>query len=132
MNKVRGYEGLQVFQLAKALAVEVHKMTIQELPKFEMLEQGSQIRRSSKSVVANLVEGFGRRLYKADFLKFITYAIASCDETKAHLDILFETDSLAGARHCKLKHDYEVLGAKLYSFRESVSVQHKTVNCPAS
>jgi len=51
------------------------------LPQFEMYEEGSQLRRSSKSVTANIVEGYGRRKYKAELLKFMIYAHASCDET---------------------------------------------------
>jgi len=42
-------------------------MTLNELPKFEMYEEGSQIRRSSKSVRTNIVEGYGRRNYKLDY-----------------------------------------------------------------
>jgi four helix bundle protein len=59
-----------------------------------MFEEGSQVRRSSKSIVSNIVEGFGRRRYKNEFVKFLTYAVASCDETKIHLQMLYETKSL--------------------------------------
>jgi four helix bundle protein len=68
--------------LAIQLAVRLHKITIEKLPKFEMFEEGSQVRRSSKSIVSNIVEGFGRRRYKNEFFQFLTYAVASCDETK--------------------------------------------------
>ncbi|MEW6570601.1 MAG: four helix bundle protein [Nitrospirota bacterium] len=74
--------------------MKVHKITLEELPKFEMYEEGSQIRRSSKSIVSNIVEGFGRRRYKNEFIQFLTYSIASCDETKVHLEILYQTGSL--------------------------------------
>ena len=60
------YWNLDVWRIARAAAIEIHKMTLQEIPSFELYEQGSQIRRSSKSVVANIVEGYGRRRYKAD------------------------------------------------------------------
>ena len=81
------YEDMDVYKLAKKMAVEIHQMTLRELPKFENYEQGSQIRRSSKSVVANFVEGYGRRHYAAENIRFLTYALASCDETKAHLEV---------------------------------------------
>jgi four helix bundle protein len=55
-----------------------------KLPKFEMYETGSQIRRSSKSVRSNIVEGYGRRRYRNDYIRFITYALASNDETTDH------------------------------------------------
>ena len=90
----KSYKDLEIYQLGKKLAVKVHKMTLTELPKFELYEEGSQIRRSSKSIVSNIVEGFGRKRYKNEFVQFLTYALASCDETKAHLEMLYETDSL--------------------------------------
>src|SRR3989304_2696289 len=87
------YKDLEVWQIAKELSVEIHKMSL-TLPKFEMYEEGSQIRRSSKSIRSNIVEGYGRRRYKNEFLRFITYSIASTDETIDHLETLFETESL--------------------------------------
>lgn len=40
--------------------------------KHEMYELGSQLRRSSDSVTTNIIEGYGRKRYKADFIKFLT------------------------------------------------------------
>jgi four helix bundle protein len=51
------------------------------LPKYELYETGSQLRRSSKAISVNIVEGFGRRKYIADYLRFLIYAQSSCDET---------------------------------------------------
>ena len=65
-------------------------MTLKDLPKFEMFEEGSQIRKSSKSIVNTIVEGFGRREYQQEYTRFLTYALASCDETKEHLEILLK------------------------------------------
>jgi four helix bundle protein len=124
--KSKSYNDLEIYVLAKELAVKVHIMTHEKLPKFEMYEEGGQIRRSSKSVVANIVEGYGRRRYKNDFLLFLTYAVASCDETKAHLDMLSETGSLEQKTFQELQQGYRELGAKLYNFRDSVAVNHRT------
>ena len=78
------YKDLEVWKIARELSIEIHKITL-TLPKFEMYEEGSQIRRSSKSIRSNIVEGYGRRRYKNEFIKFIIYAIASTDETIDHL-----------------------------------------------
>jgi len=59
-----------------------------------MYEEGGQIRRSSKSVKSTVVEGYGRRRYQQEYIRFLTYAIASNDETLDHLETLFETSSL--------------------------------------
>jgi len=115
----RGYEGTAVYQLGKRLAVEVHRMTLDELPKFELYEEGRQIRRSSKSIVANFVEGYGMKNYKGDLIRYLTYALASCDETKAHLEMLHETKSLSRERFTKLYNQYRKVGAMLYNYREA-------------
>lgn len=88
------YKNLEVWQLARELVVEVHQMTLVKIPKFEMFEEGGQIRRSMKSVKSTIVEGYGRRRYKQEFVKFLTYAQGSCDETIDHLETLFDTKSL--------------------------------------
>lgn len=125
MKKAISYKDLEVYQLAKELAVQIHRVSLSALPKFEMYEEGSQIRRSSKSIVANVVEGFGRRKYKKEFVQFLTYAIASCDETKSHLEMLSESGSLAAETCSELSEGYMELGAKLYNFREAVINGHR-------
>ncbi len=121
MKIIGGYKDLEIYQLAKSLAVEIHKMTLNELPKFETYEEGSQIRRSSKSIGANIVEGFGRKKYKGEYIQFLTYAFASCDETKYHLEILYETRSLDNKdRFDYFIKKYEELGSKMYNFREVI------------
>lgn len=115
-----GSEDSDIYKLAKRMAVEVHQMTLNELPKFEMYEQGTQIRRSSKSVVANFVEGYGRRHYNAEYIKFLTYALASCDETKAHLELLHETSSIQPDRFQYFYTNYRKIGGMLYNLRQSV------------
>ena len=118
-GKARGYEDTAIYQLAKQLAVEIHRMTLEQLPKFEMYEEGSQIRRSSKSIVANFVEGNGMKRYKGDLVRYVIYSLSSCDETKAHLEMLHETGSLAPQRFDYFYNQYRKLGAMLYNYRKA-------------
>ena len=102
-------------------------MTLKSLPRFELLETGSQIRRSAKSIRANIVEGYGRRRYKADFVKFLTYSLASCDETTDHLLTLYETKSLQDEPLFKdLMAQLDTLGRKLNLFFQSVERSHRS------
>ena len=127
MGQVKSYKDLEIYLLSKKLAVRVHKMTLDDLPKFEMFEEGSQIRRSSKSIVSNIVEGYGRRMYKNEFVRFLTYAVGSCDETKAHLEMLYETGSLDKQNIFEqLINGYEEVGSKLFRFREAVIKSHRS------
>jgi four helix bundle protein len=128
------YRDLEIWKLAREAAIGVHRMTVRELPKFEMYEEGSQIRRSVKSIRSNIVEGYGRRRYKQEFIRFLVFAHASCDETIDHLDGLFETGSLTNeAIYRDLQAQLDLLGRKLNVFIESVEREHRTaIPHPAS
>ena len=119
------YKKLEIWQLARELVIDIHKMTLSELPKFEMYEEGSQIRKSSKSVKSTIVEGYGRRRYKQEFIRFLTYSLASNDETIDHLETLFETESLKNKDlYDSLHSRSEVLGRKLNNMIGSVEREH--------
>jgi len=121
------YKKLEIWQLAKELVIDIHRMTLEALPKFEMFEEGSQIRKSIKSVKSTIVEGYGRREYKQEFLRFISYSIASNDETLDHLETLFETGSLSSKdRYSNLSDRLNTLGKQLHNFRKSVEESHKS------
>lgn len=121
------YRDLEIWQLAREVTTAVHRMTIRELPKFEMYEEGNQIRRSAKSIRSNIVEGYGRRRYKQEFIRFLTFALASSCETADHLEILWETESLQNeALFSDLHARLDLLGRKLNSFLQSVEREHRT------
>ena len=83
------------------------------------------MRRSVKSIKSTIVEGYGRRRYKQEFIRYLTYALASCDETTDHLETLFETSSLTDAFLYEGLHDrLTVLGKKLNLFIRSVEKSH--------
>jgi four helix bundle protein len=123
----QGYKKLRIYRLAHDLAVQIHKMTL-KLPKFEIFEEGGQIRRSSKSVSSNIVEGYALRRYKQEYIHYLTRSLASSLETIEHLDFLFETESLKDENLYKsLYGNYEELNSMLYRFIESVVLQHDTI-----
>ena len=121
------YKKLTIWQEARELVIDIHKMTLNKLPHFELYEEGSQIRRSIKSVKSNIVEGYGRRRYKQDFIRFLTYSLASCDETTDHLETLYETESLKDdTLYSDLHNRLQSLGKKINLFLQSVEKGHKT------
>ena len=119
------YKKLQIWQSARELVIDIHKMSLNKLPQFELYEEGSQIRRSVKSIKSNIVEGYGRRRYKQDYIRFLTYSLASCDETTDHLENLYETESLKDEILFKKLYDrLQVLGKMLNRFIQSVEAEH--------
>jgi four helix bundle protein len=89
---MKSYRDLEIYQESKRLAIRVHKMTL-HLPKYELYEEGSQVRRSSKAITSMIVEGYGRRRYKADFVRHLIFSQSECDETVLHLEFILETES---------------------------------------
>jgi len=121
-----GYKKLKIYQSAHRLAIEIHKMTL-SLPKFEMFEEGSQIRRSSKSVSSNIVEGYCLRRYKAEYVHFLFRAYASSVETVEHLELLYKTGSLkADTVFNDFVSNYSEINGMIYKFIETVNRNHKT------
>ena len=120
---MKSYRDLDVYKLAYELAMEVHNMTMQ-LPKYELYEQGSQIRRSTKSIKDNIAEGYGRKMYKADFIRFLIFAQASCDEATSQLEMInelyFEKEGLDS-----LLERYDKLGRQLNKFIQYVQTNWK-------
>lgn len=121
------YKDLEVWQLTRDLSIDIHHMALNELPKFEMYEEGSQIRRSSKSIRANIVEGYGKRRYKMEFVRHLTYALGSARATEDHLNTLWETGSLS---HKPLYQDLcgriNSTIAKLVVFTKGVEQNHQS------
>ena len=74
---------------------------------------------------SNIVEGYGRRRYKQEFIRFLIFSIASLDETIDHLEILFETKSLTNEEQFNRIHTKLIfLNKKLISFLKAVEEKH--------
>lgn len=119
-------DDLKIYKKAHNLAVEIHKMSL-HLPGFEMHEEGSQIRRSSKSTSAQIAEGYSLRNYKNEYIHYLYRAYASNCETREHLGLLYETNSLRDEKPYKtLCVEIDDLNKMLYAFIGSVEKEHKT------
>jgi four helix bundle protein len=98
-----------------------------ELPGFEKFETGAQIRRSSKSVKSNIVEGYGRRRYKNEFIRFMIMSQASNDESIDHLETLYYTGSLKNeALYKQMRKDMIRLGKEINRFIQALETKHKS------
>jgi four helix bundle protein len=112
-------------ELSQELSIDIHKMTLR-LPKFDQYEEAQQIRKSCKSIRSTIVEGYGRRYYKGDYIKYIIYALASNMETVDHLEMLYETGSLTDKELFNDLHSrLNILGRKINNFLQSVQTSHQ-------
>ncbi len=113
------YKDLDIYKISFRLFLKTHPFTL-KLPKYELYELGSQLRRSSDSVNTNIVEGYGRRSYKNDFIKFLVYSEASGLETLNHLEKIQALYPHLSIECDELVIDYNLLGGKIHSFTEYV------------
>lgn len=118
------YKDLDIYNIAFDLSIIVHKASL-KLPKFEIYEQGGQIRRSTKTIKDTIAEGYGRRRYKAEFIKYLVYAHSSCDEANSQLDsLIILYPEIADFQ--ELKPQYEELGGKINKFIDYVEKNWRT------
>jgi len=123
-ESMKSYRDLEIYNLSYGLAIKIHKMSL-GLPKYELYEEGSQIRRSSKGITSCIVEGYGRKKYKADFVKLLIYAHASCDETILHLNFINDTHELNEKEMSFFLDSYNELGRKINRFIQYVEKNWK-------
>jgi four helix bundle protein len=113
-NLVKTYYDLNVYQLSYKLAMEIFELT-KKFPKEEIYSLTNQIRRSSRSVPANIGEGWAKRRYENVFLKYLQDANGSCEETKIWLDFAKDCQYINSKIYDELKGGYNQTGAMLNS-----------------
>ncbi len=116
---MKNYQDLDIYKISLELFLETHKASFL-LPKYELYELGSQLRRSADSINSNIVEGYGRKKYKQDFLKFLIYSHSSNDETINHIRKIVMLYPDLQETFVPLQQKYDVLGAKINAFIQYV------------
>lgn len=108
----RGHRDLRTFQLAYKLAMEIFNET-KTFPQDERYSLTSQIRRASRSVAANIAEGFRKRQYPSMFVSKLADADAEATETQVWLDSSRDCGYLSQEHHRELTTRYEEVGRML-------------------
>lgn len=113
MSKYRGYRDLNVYQMAYQLAVDIHEVT-KTFPKEEKYSLTDQIRRSSRSVPANLSEAWKKRIYKKAFISKLIDCAGEAGETEVWLDFSKDFGYLDEAKYHKLIKEYDEVNRMLF------------------
>lgn len=87
--KIRTHRELEVYKLAFKIAVEIYKLS-KSFPKEETYSLTDQIRRSSRSVCANIAEAFRKKKYSKHFVSKLSDSEAEAAETQVWLDFALE------------------------------------------
>ena len=81
-DRVEAFEDLDVFQRAYRISLEVHRKSL-EFPSIEQRAMADQVRRASKSICANIAEGFAKQGGSAaEFKRYLAIAVGSSDEMR--------------------------------------------------
>jgi four helix bundle protein len=111
------YRDLEVYQEAYALGLEMHRLTL-GFPEVERYVLADQMRRASKSVPANVAEGYGLAT-KRNFAHFVGQALGSTNEMQVHLDFAKDLGYISAEQHAGWLNRYTVLGKRLYRLMQS-------------
>ena len=115
---IKAVSDLEVFNLSYNFAIDIFKIT-RSFPKAETYSLTDQLIRSSRSISANIAEGWGKRIYENEFKKHLVYAMGSLEETKIWL--LFARDSgyITTEAYEKFNLKLDEIGAKPYKLYEN-------------
>ncbi|MEN8245911.1 MAG: four helix bundle protein [Thermodesulfobacteriota bacterium] len=114
MKKIQyhGFRDLKTYQLAFKLALEIHEVT-RTFPAEEKYSLVDQMRRSSRSVAANIAEAWRKRKYKRAFIYKLTDSSGEASETEVWLDFSKYLGYLEPAKHRELVEKYNEVGKML-------------------
>ena len=109
---VKRFEDLEVYQLALGIQRDVFNLS-KIFPKEERYSLTDQIRRSSRSIGANIAEAWHKRIYPAHFASKLTDSDAECAETRHWLQTCLDCEYLTNEQSHDLTERCLAVGAKL-------------------
>ena len=107
-----GHRDLKIYQMAYRLATEIFNVS-KTFPAEERYSLTDQIRRSSRSVAANIAEAYRKRRYPNSFINGMANSDSEATETQVWLDFAHDCRYLATDCYGRLTKDYEELGRML-------------------
>ena len=114
-RRVVSFEDLEVFQRAYRMSLEVHRQSL-TLPGIEQRVLADQLRRASKSICANVAEGYGRqKRSKAEFKRFLQMAIGSSDEMRVWVRYAFDLGYIDETVWRRWRDEYQIISRMLQS-----------------
>ncbi|HEY9172126.1 MAG TPA: four helix bundle protein [Verrucomicrobiae bacterium] len=106
MSAIRHYRELHVYQNAMDWTVKVFELT-KAFPSEERYSLTDQVRRSSRSVCANLAEAWRKRRYEAAFVSKLSDSETEAAETQVHAEVAWRCGYLSEAQFCELDAAYD-------------------------
>ena len=116
---IRTFEDLDVFKRAYRVSLEVHRISL-KFPQIEQYGLADQLRRASKSICANLAEGFGKQSQSsAEFKRYIQIAVGSADEMRVWIRYCFDLGYIEESQWQVWRDDYQEIAMMLQGLAKS-------------
>ena len=110
---IRDVEDLTVYGKAYAVSLEIHRASL-AFPKIEQYALADQMRRASKSVCANLAEGFGKQsISKPEFKRYVLMAMGSADEMRVWVRYSQDLGYISGKQADVWRNEYQTIAKML-------------------
>jgi four helix bundle protein len=116
-ERIKTVRDLKVYKKAFDAAMEIFELS-KSFPREELYSLTDQIRRSSRSVCANISEGWRKRRYRAVFTNKLSDSGQEAGETQTWLEFSLACKYIEKPSYDKLYDDYEEIFAMLYSMTE--------------
>ena len=112
-KRIQSFEDLDVFQRAYKLSLEIHRASL-TFPDLEQRALADQLRRASKSIPANIAEGFGKQARSgAEFKRFLWIAMGSADEMRVWLRYCLDLGYIDEPAWQSWRDEYEAIAKML-------------------
>ena len=115
---IRSYGDIEAYQRAMQLLVPLHA-AILKFPDYERFELASQLRRASKSIPANIAEGYGKKTSTKEFKNYLNHALGSANEVLVHLKIAEALGYVEAGQVAELTAGYTIVAKQLHRLSES-------------
>ncbi len=116
MKLIKSHRDLDVYRHSFKASMKIFEITI-KFPKEERYSLTDQMRRSSRSLCANLAEAWRKRIYPAAFTAKINDSKAETCETQTWLDLSVACGYISKPVYSKLNKDYDNILGKLVNMR---------------
>ena len=119
MKEMQSFENLEVFRKAYKVSLEIHKKTL-VFPKEEQYVLADQMRRASKSICANLAEGYAKRAASnAEFQRFLMMSVGSAEEMRVWIRYAFDLGYITDQDWQSWRSEYQDIAKMLNGLRRS-------------
>jgi four helix bundle protein len=115
-----GFEDLEVFKRAYRISLEVHQASL-KFPQVEQYALADQLRRASKSICANIAEGFGKQSQSAmEFKRYLLMSMGSADEMRVWSRYCLDLEYIDEEQWKHWREEYQQIAKMLQGLSKSL------------